>query len=91
MRVMVNLSIILIEGKEESRKARKEKRKKQKRKYNVEGKEGGIRIQQTWNMTCFIIPVIILATGIVTKGLKSYLETISGKHSTESLQKKQLY
>jgi hypothetical protein len=25
-----------------------------------------------WNMKCFIIPVIIGATGIVTKGLKKY-------------------
>jgi hypothetical protein len=33
------------------------------------------------------IPVVIGATGIVTKGLKKNLETISGKHSTDSLQK----
>jgi hypothetical protein len=41
-----------------------------------------------WNMKYFVIPVIIGATGIVTKGLKKYLETISGKHSINSLQKK---
>jgi hypothetical protein len=29
-----------------------------------------IEIQQMWNMTCFVIPVITGATGIVTKGLK---------------------
>jgi hypothetical protein len=29
-----------------------------------------------WNMKCFVIPVIIRATGIVTKGLKKYLEII---------------
>jgi hypothetical protein len=29
-------------------------------------------------MKCFIIPVIIGATGIVTEGLKKYLETVSG-------------
>jgi hypothetical protein len=40
-----------------------------------------------WNMKCFVIAVIIGATGIVTKGLKKYLETISGKHSVDSLQK----
>jgi hypothetical protein len=40
-----------------------------------------------WNMKCFVIPVIIGATGIVTKGLKQYLETIPGKHSIDSLQK----
>jgi hypothetical protein len=35
----------------------------------------------------FVIPVIIWATGIVTKGLRKYLETIPGKHSIYSLQK----
>jgi hypothetical protein len=36
-------------------------------------------------MKCFVIPVIIGATGIVTKGLKKYLETITGKHSISFL------
>jgi hypothetical protein len=40
-----------------------------------------------WNMKCFVIPVIIGATGIVTRGLKKNLETIPGKHSIDSLQK----
>jgi hypothetical protein len=40
-----------------------------------------------WNMKCFVIPVIIGATGIVPRGLKKYLETIPGKHSIDSLQK----
>jgi hypothetical protein len=44
-----------------------------------------------WNMKCFVIPVIIEATGIVTRGLKKYLETIPGKHSIYALEKKQLY
>jgi hypothetical protein len=38
-------------------------------------------------MKCFVILVIIGATGTVTKGLKKYLETIPGKHSIDSLQK----
>jgi hypothetical protein len=38
-------------------------------------------------MKCTIKPVITAATGIVTKGLKQSLETISGKHSTDSLPK----
>jgi hypothetical protein len=38
-------------------------------------------------MKCFVIPVIIGATGIVTRGLKKYLETIPLKHSIDSLQK----
>ena len=45
-----------------------------------------IGIQQMWNMNCMIIPVITGATGVVTKGLRKYLEVISGKHSTDLLQ-----
>jgi hypothetical protein len=47
-----------------------------------------IKIQRMWNMKCFVIPVIIGATGIVTRGLKKYLETIPGKHSTDSVKTK---
>jgi hypothetical protein len=44
-------------------------------------------IQRMWSMKCIIIPVIIGATGIVTKGLTKNLEAIPGKHSTDSIQK----
>jgi hypothetical protein len=40
-----------------------------------------------WNMKCFVIPVIIGATGIVSKSLQKYLETTPGQHSIDSLQK----
>jgi hypothetical protein len=40
-------------------------------------------IQQMWNMKCMIIPVVLGATGIVTKGLKKNLEAIPGKHSID--------
>ena len=40
-----------------------------------------------WNMKCTIIPVIIGATGIVTRSLKKNLEAVPGKHSIDSLQK----
>jgi len=40
-----------------------------------------------WNLKCKIIPVIISATGIITKGLRKNLEATPGKHSTDSLQK----
>jgi hypothetical protein len=46
-----------------------------------------IEIQRMWNMKCFVMPVIIGATGIVTKGLRKYPETIPGKNSIDSLQK----
>jgi hypothetical protein len=38
-------------------------------------------------MKCIIILVLIGATEMVTKGLKTNLEAISGKPSTDSLQK----
>jgi hypothetical protein len=46
-----------------------------------------IEIRRMWNMKCFVIPVIIGATGIVSKSLQKYLETILGQHSIDSLQK----
>jgi hypothetical protein len=45
-----------------------------------------IEIQRMWNMKCFVIPVIIGATGIVDKRLQKYPETIPGQHSIDSLQ-----
>jgi hypothetical protein len=36
---------------------------------------------------CMIIPVIIGATGIVTKGLKKNLEAVPGKHAIDSQRK----
>jgi hypothetical protein len=46
-----------------------------------------IEIQQMWNLKCMIVPVIIGATGIVTRSLRKNLETVPGKHSIDSLQK----
>jgi hypothetical protein len=40
-----------------------------------------------WNLKCTIIPVIIGATGIVTKSLRKNLETIPGNNLIDSLQK----
>ena len=39
------------------------------------------------NLKCTIIPIIIGATGIVTRSLRKNLEAVPGKHSTGSLQK----
>jgi hypothetical protein len=36
-------------------------------------KNVSVEVQRMWNMKCFAIPVIIGATGIVTRGLKKYL------------------
>jgi hypothetical protein len=40
-----------------------------------------------WNLKCVIMPVIIGATGIVTRSLWKNLEAVPGKHSIDSLQK----
>ena len=47
----------------------------------------GVDIQRMWNLKCTIIPVIIGATGIVTRSLRKNLEAVPGKHSIDSLQK----
>jgi hypothetical protein len=50
-------------------------------------KNVSIEIHRMWNMKCSVIPVIFGATGIVSKSLQKYLETIPGQHSIDSLQK----
>jgi len=46
-----------------------------------------IEIQRMWNLKCLIIPVIIGATGIVTRSLRKNVEAVPGKHLIDSLQK----
>ena len=46
-----------------------------------------IEIQRMWNLKCTVVPVIIGATGIVTRGLKKNVEAVLAKHSIDSLQK----
>ena len=46
-----------------------------------------IEIQRMWNLKCTIIPIIIGATGIVTRSVRKNLEAVPGKHSIDSLQK----
>jgi hypothetical protein len=40
-----------------------------------------------WNMKCFVIPVIIGATGIVSIFLQKYLGIITGQLSIDSLER----
>ena len=40
-----------------------------------------------WNLKCTIVPVIIGATGIVTRSLRKHFEIVPGKYSIDSLQK----
>jgi hypothetical protein len=53
-------------------------------KKNLKYKKFSIEIQRKWNMECLVIPVIIVATGIASRGIRKYLEKIPGKHSMES-------
>jgi len=46
-----------------------------------------IEIQRMWNLKCTIVPVIIGATGTVTRSLRKNLEAVPGKHSIDSPQK----
>jgi hypothetical protein len=46
-----------------------------------------IEMKRMYNMKCMIIPVIIGATGRVTKGLNKRFEAIPGKRSIGLLQK----
>jgi hypothetical protein len=38
-------------------------------------------------LKCTVVPVIIGATGIVTRSLRKHLEAVPGKHSIDSVQK----
>ena len=46
-----------------------------------------IAIQRMWNLKWPIVPVIIGATGVVTRSLRKNVEAVPGKHSIDSLQK----
>ena len=40
-----------------------------------------------WNVKAKVLPVIIGATGTISKSLRQYLSNISGKHEVQELQK----
>jgi len=40
-----------------------------------------------WNVKAKVIPVIIGATGTISKSLKKYMSNIPGKHEVKELQK----
>lgn len=46
-----------------------------------------IEIQRMWNVKTIIVPIIIGATGFVSKDFKGYLSKIPGKHNPNQLQK----
>ena len=44
-------------------------------------------IQRMWNVKAKVIPVIIGATGTISKSLRKYVSNIPGKHEVKELQK----
>jgi hypothetical protein len=46
-----------------------------------------IEIQRTWNVKPRVIPVIIGATGTISKSFRKYVSTIPGNHEVRELQK----
>jgi hypothetical protein len=47
-----------------------------------------IEIQRMWNVKTKVTPVIIGATGTISKSFRKYLSSIPGKHDIKKLQKK---
>jgi hypothetical protein len=50
-------------------------------------KELTIEIQRMWNVKTKVTPVIIGATGTISKSFRKYLSSIPGKHDIKELQK----
>ena len=46
-----------------------------------------IEIQRMWNVKTKVIPVIIGATGTISKSFRKYVCNIPGKHEVKELQK----
>jgi hypothetical protein len=46
-----------------------------------------IEIQRMWNLKTNVIPVIIGATGTISKAFRKYLSNVPGNHEVKELQK----
>jgi len=46
-----------------------------------------IEMQRMWNVKTTVIPVIIGATGTISKSFRKYVGNIPGKHEVKELQK----
>ena len=53
----------------------------------LEYKDLTIEIQRTWNVKTKVIPVIVGATGTISKSFRKYVSNIPGKHEVKELQK----
>ena len=59
------------------------KRSREDSKY----KDLTIEIQRMWNVKTRVIPVIIGATGTISKSFRKYVSIIAGNHEVKELQK----
>ena len=50
-----------------------------------------IEIQRMWNVKTEVIPVIIGATGTVSKSFRKHVSNIPGKHEVKELQKTAIF
>jgi len=53
----------------------------------LKNKDLTIEIQRMWNVKTKVIPVIIGATGAISKSFRKYVTYILGKHEVKELQK----
>ena len=54
---------------------------------NKKYKDLTIEIQRMWNVKTKVLPVIIGATGAISKSFRKYVSKIPGKHEVKELQK----
>jgi hypothetical protein len=50
-----------------------------------------IEIQRMWNVKPRVIPVIIGATGTISKSFRKYVSTVPGNHEVKELQKTAIF
>jgi hypothetical protein len=54
---------------------------------NLKYKDFTIEIQRMWTVKTKMIPIIIGATGTISKSFRKYVSNIPGKHEVKELQK----
>jgi len=60
---------------------------KKKAEKTLKYKDLTIEIHRMWNVKIKVIPVIIRATGTISKSFRKYVSNIQGKHEVKELQK----
>jgi hypothetical protein len=53
----------------------------------IKYKDLTVEIQRMWNVKARVIPLIIGATGIISKSFRKYVSNVPGNHEVKELQK----